>query len=84
MQNTTLEIMKQMKLQGMAGSYEAVPGLPVHQHPEAHEMMATLIDAERQHRSRKKIELFLRLSKLRYRATLQDIDCVELWLGSSS
>lgn len=78
MQNTTLEIMKQMKLQGMAGSYEAVLGLPVNQHPEAHEMIATLMDAEMQHRSHKKTELFLRLSKLRYRATLQDIDCSEI------
>ena len=77
MKNASLESMKQMKLLGMAGSYEAVLGLPVNQHPEAHEMLATLIDAEQQYRSRKKMELFLRLSKLRYRATLQDIDCSE-------
>lgn len=77
MKNASLESMKQMKLLGMAGSYEAVLGLPVNQHPEAHEMLATLIDAEQQYRSRRKMELFLRLSKLRYRATLQDIDCSE-------
>jgi len=77
MQNSTLEMMKQMRLQGMASSYEAVLGLPVNQHPEAHEMLATLIDAEKLNRAHKKTELFLRLSKLRYRATLQQIDCSE-------
>lgn len=66
-----------MNLKGMAGAYEALLGLPVNQHPEAHEMMALLLDAEQQQRSHKRMELFLRLSKLRYRATLQDIDCAE-------
>ena len=66
-----------MKLQGMAGSYEAVLGLPVNQHPEAHQMIATLLDAEMQHRAHRKMELSLRLSRLRYPATLQDIDCAE-------
>ncbi len=75
MKNATLESMKQMKLLGMAGAYEAVIGLPVNQQPAAHEMLAQLLDAEQQHRSHKRMELFLRLSKLRYRATLQDIDC---------
>lgn len=75
MKNATLESMKQMKLLGMASAYEGVIGLPVNQQPAAHEMLAQLLDAEKQHRSHKRMELFLRLSKLRYRATLQDIDC---------
>lgn len=74
MKNTTVEMMKQMKLLGMAASYEAVLGLPVNQHPDAHELVAILMDAEQQQRSNKKMETFLRLSKLRYRANLQDID----------
>ena len=64
-----------MKLMGMAACYEAILALPINQHPEAHEMLTLLMDAEQQYRSRRKMELFLRLSKLRYRATLQDIDC---------
>ena len=75
MQNTTLESMKQMKLAGMASSYEAVLKLPINQHPDAHQMVATLIDAERNSREHKRMQLFLRLSKLRYKSTLQDIDC---------
>ena len=77
MENTTLEMMKQMKLSGMADAYQAILGLPINQHPEPHELLATLIDAEKQQRSHKRMELFLRLSKLRYRASLEQIDCSE-------
>jgi DNA replication protein DnaC len=75
MKNASLDSMKQMKLLGMAGAYEAVLGLPVNQQPPAHEMLAGLLDAEEQYRSQRRMELFLRFSKLRYQATLQDIDC---------
>lgn len=75
MQTTSLEKMRQLKMSGMASAYEGVLGLPVNQHPEAHEMVATLIDAEEQHRSYRRMQLFMRLSKIRYQATLQDIDC---------
>lgn len=77
MQNTSLEKMRQLKMLGMANAYEGVLGLPINQHPDAHEMIATLIDAEEQNRSYKRMKLFMRLSKIRYQATLQDIDCSE-------
>ena len=75
MQNTSLEKMRQLKMLGMANAYEGVLGLPINQHPDAHEMIATLIDAEEQNRSHKRMKLFMRLSKIRYQATLHDIDC---------
>lgn len=77
MKNESLEIMKQLKMDGMAGAYEAILALPINQQPDAHEMMAGLIDAEKQHRWHKRMKMFLRLSKLRYQATIQDIDCSE-------
>lgn len=77
MKNASLEIMKTLKLQGMADAYEAALSLPVNQQPDAHEMLANLIDAERQHRWHKRMKMFLRLSKLRYQSTIQDIDCSE-------
>lgn len=77
MKNASLESMKQMKLGGMADAYEAILSLPVNQQGEAHEMLARLIDAEQQNRSYKRMQMFLRLSKLRYQATIQDIDCSE-------
>ena len=73
MQNTSLEIMKQMRLQGMAEAYQAVGELPIDQHPDAHQMIARLIDAEQQYRTLKRMNMYLRLSKLRYPATMPDI-----------
>ncbi len=77
MKNESLQSMKRIKLLGMAAAYEAILGLPVNQQPTAHDMIARLIDAEAQHRSHRRTELFLRLSKLRYQATITDIECSE-------
>ena len=75
MKNGSLEIMRTLKLHGMADAYEATLGLPINQQPDTHEMLAHLIDAEKQSRWHKRMKMFLRLSKLRYQATIQDIDC---------
>lgn len=75
MKNGSLEIMRTLKLHGMADAYEATLGLPINQQPDTHEMLANLIDAEKQSRWHKRMKMFLRLSKLRYQATIQDIDC---------
>jgi len=77
MKNASLETMKELKLQGMATAYQALLQLPINKQPEAHEMLASLIDAELQHRQHKRMTMFIRLSKLRYQATIQDIDCSE-------
>lgn len=77
MKNGSLELLKQMKLGGMVSAYEAVLCLPINQQPNADELLARLVDAELQYRSDKKMKMYLRLSKLRYQATIQDIDCSE-------
>lgn len=69
----TLEQLKELKLQGMARSYEAVLQLPVNQHPEAHHLIAQLSEAERQNRVQYKTQLYLKLSKLRYAGSLEEI-----------
>lgn len=51
MKNASLETMRQIKLTGMADAYEGLLNLPVNQQPAAHEMLARLVDAEKQHRS---------------------------------
>lgn len=71
--NATLEQLKELKLQGMARSYEATIQLPVNQHPEAHQLIAQLAEAEKQNRTQHKTQLFLKLSKLRYAGTLEEI-----------
>lgn len=75
MKNESLQSMKRLKLSGMASAYEATLTLPINQHPPAHEMIATLVDAEVQYRAQRKMELFLHTSKMRYRATLADVQC---------
>lgn len=75
MKNESLQSMKRIKLQGMAAAYEAILSLPINQHPEAHEMVARLIDAETQDRVYRRTNMYLKLSKLRYLASLSDIQC---------
>jgi DNA replication protein DnaC len=71
----TLQLMQRIKLNGMADCYEAILDLPVNKQPGVHECIATLVDAEIQNRSHKRTQMLLRLSKLRYTASLQDITC---------
>lgn len=73
----TLQLMQTMKLTGMASCYESIIDLPMDKHPNTHECIATLIEAELQNRSHKRTSMLLRLSKLRYSASLQDIICSE-------
>ena len=77
MQNATLESMKSMKLLGMAASYEAAIQMPINQQADTHDMIATMMDAEQQYRAKKKMDMYLRISKLRYRSTIHDIHCTE-------
>jgi DNA replication protein DnaC len=69
----TLQLMHKLKLNGMASSYEGILQLPLDKHPEMHECIAMLVDAEMQNRAYKRTQMLLRLSKLRYTATLQEI-----------
>ncbi len=73
MKNESLEKMRQLKVTGMANAYEAILHLPVNKHPEAHLLLSQLIDAEQEYRAHRKMKMFIRLSKLRYQATLHDI-----------
>ncbi len=73
MKNESLEMLKQMKLLGMASAYQAVLSLPINKQPKADHLIANLIDAEQQYRSDRKMKMYLRLSKLRYQATIQDV-----------
>ena len=62
-------------MQGMADTYESILALPINKQPEAHQMIAILLESESQHRHHKRMKMLLRLSKIRYTATIQDIDC---------
>jgi len=71
----TIDCMQKMKLNGMAVSYKSITDLPIDKQPDTHQCIATMVDAELQSRAHKKTTMLLRLSKLRYRASIQDIIC---------
>ena len=65
----TLEQLRELKLHGMANSYEAVMALPVNSQPGAHQLIAQLTQHETESKQLRRTEMYLRLSKLRYAAT---------------
>jgi DNA replication protein DnaC len=69
----TLQQLRDLHLVGMARSYESVLQLPSHQHPESHMLIAQLTDAEKQNRTQYKTQLFLKLSKLRFASSLEEV-----------
>jgi DNA replication protein DnaC len=71
----TLDQLKQLKLQGMSDAYQAVLSLPVKDQPSIHQLMARLSEAETQHRVHLKTQAYLKLSKLRYNAVLEQVYC---------
>ena len=84
MTSASLSTLRELRLSDMAAAYEAILTQPLDQQPDGHEMIARLIDlfwvpftpkTQRQGRAHRRTQLNLRLSKLRYAATLQDIDC---------
>lgn len=74
MTNASLSSLQDLKLRGMATAYEGILALPHDKHPEAHELLARLIEAEDQERQRRRMQSFLRISKLRYSVTLHDVN----------
>jgi DNA replication protein DnaC len=75
--NTTenLDQLVKLKLRGMAGSYEALLQMPVNNQPEGHELLGSLLQAELQHRQHHRTTTLLRLSRLRYQATIEQVHC---------
>jgi hypothetical protein len=55
----TLEQLHELKLAGMARSYEAIVQMPLHQQPEAHALIAQLTQAEKQNRVQYKTQIYL-------------------------
>jgi DNA replication protein DnaC len=73
MTTASLSSLHDLNLRGMATAYEGILARPHNEHPEAHELLARLIEAEAQERQRRRMQSFLRISKLRYAVTLQDV-----------
>src|ERR1700712_5047804 len=74
-QQSTLEQLQELRLAGMAKRYDAILQQPVHQQPDPHALIAMLAEAESGYRLYQRTELYLRLAKLRYQATTEQINC---------
>lgn len=69
----TTEQLKKLKLSGMAARYEAVLSQPAAEQLTAHELIASLTEAEISSRSQKRTELLIRTSRLRYHAAIEQV-----------
>lgn len=72
---TTLDQLQGMKLSGMMRAYQTILSLPPHERPTLDVAIARLAEAELLHRKNRKTELYLKLSKLRYNAVLEQVHC---------
>jgi len=72
---STLDQLHQLKLHGMVKAYEAALTLPVHEQLTSDILIGRLAEAERQYRINQKTIMYLKLSKLRYNAILEQVYC---------
>ncbi len=72
---STVDQLHQLRLDGMAHAYSATLQLPTQHQPHAHELLATITEAEALHRQQRKSQLYLTLSKLRFDALLPEVHC---------
>ena len=73
-QETIIQL-KEMKLKGMAASLETIMNLPVQARPTLELAIARMVEAELQDRRDRKTEMYLKTSRLRYTALLEDVIC---------
>jgi DNA replication protein DnaC len=71
----TLDQLQRLKLKGMGQAYQALISMPLHDQLSLHQAVARLTEAELQYRSHQKTQMYLRLSKLRYNAVIEQIHC---------
>ena len=73
--SATLRELQQLKLTGMASHYEGILSLAAHQQPDSHTLLAQLTQAELQYKSQQKTSMLLKLSKIRFQSTLEEVKC---------
>lgn len=73
-QETIIQL-KEMKLKEMAASLETIMNLPVQARPTLELAIARMVEAELQDRRDRKTEMYLKTSRLRYTALLEDVIC---------
>lgn len=71
----TVEQLESLKLKGMADAFKAVLNIGVQEKPTSEQLVAKMVEAEREYRNRRRTEIYLKTSKLRYNAVMEDVIC---------
>ena len=71
----TITQLESLKLGGMAEAFKGMLTLPLQDRPSLEMAVAKMAEAEIQHCNRKRTEIYLKTSKLRYSAVLEDVSC---------
>lgn len=71
----TMQIMCKLKLNGMLAAYKNMALLPVHDRPATDEALLQMLLTEENHRTDKRTQMYLRMSKLRYDSVLEKVHC---------
>jgi DNA replication protein DnaC len=72
---TTLDRFKELKLEGMANAYEAILKTPIQEQSNYQIIVNRLLEAEHLHRQKKRTEMYLKLSNIRYNAVIEQVEC---------
>jgi DNA replication protein DnaC len=73
-ENTIVELL-QLRLNGMRQAYQTILSTPIQDQPGIHQVVALLAEAEVQARLHSRTQLYLKTSKLRYDAVLEQVHC---------
>lgn len=72
---STLDQLHELKLHGMLKAYQEALSQPVQEQPTTDVLLGRLVQAEHQWRINQKTIMYLKLSKLRYNAVLEQVQC---------
>lgn len=71
----TLELMRSLRLTGMADRYTSIMEMPAHQQPDAGIILAQLVEAEYLYRNNRRMLSAVKNARFRYQASLNDVVC---------
>jgi DNA replication protein DnaC len=71
----TLQVLRRLKLTGMANHFESVIALPAHQQPDAAITLVQLLEAEELYRSHRRTQTAITHARFRYQAQVAEIIC---------
>ena len=71
----TITQLETLKLKGMAEAFKGMLSLPVQDRPSLEMAVAKMAESEILNRNQRRTEMYLKTSKLRYSAVLEDVAC---------